>query len=161
MATVGSVNIGSASDVINALDGVVQTNITQIIITFVLAMVVLLLLKVVAEAAAGFIQLRLDQHLAIGSLVEVFGKKGFIKSVTLFTITIETEYEFIRIPTKQWRLSKFLILKGCGPLPDRRKNDKKKKVVVDYPIIESNPIHVPNIKKDSDKECVCKFTNQV
>jgi len=118
-------NIGSASDVLNALNQIVQTDITKIVCTFVLAAVVLLLLRAIAEAAAGFIQLRLGQHLAIGSRVEIYGKQGHIKKVSLFTITIETEYEFIRVPTKQWRFSKILILKDIDPLEDRRKRERR------------------------------------
>lgn len=117
-------NIGSAADVLDALNQIIQTNITSIVFTFVLSAVVLLLLRTVAEAAAGFIQLRLDQHLAIGSLVEVYGRQGFIKQVSLFTITIETDSEFIRIPTKQWRFIEMFILKN-PPIRDRRKDDTK------------------------------------
>lgn len=133
-------------ELLSILNDIAKTDILNVVITFVLAAIVILLLRTVAEAAAGFIQLRLDQHLAIGSLVEIYGKKGFIKEVSLFTITIETEYEFIRVPTKQWRFTEMLILKGCGPLPDRRKDDEKKKITNE---------------NGETKVCVCKFTNKI
>lgn len=171
MAAVGGVNIGSASDVINALNGIIQTNITYIVVTFVMAATFLLLLKTLAEALTGYIQLRLDQHLAIGSLVEVYGKVGFIKQVSIFTVTIETEYEFIRVPTKRWRLTKFLILKGCGPIPERRKSDKKKKDKSKIEIKKDEPkVETPVVakveekikeKRDIVKPCACKFTDKI
>lgn len=162
MAAVGNVNIGSASDIIEALNGIIQTNITYIVVTFIMATVVLLLLKTLAEALTGYIQLRLDQHLAIGSLIEVYGKSGFIKHVSIFTVTIETEHEFIRVPTKRWRLTKFLILKGCGPIPQRRKGDKKKKVEPPPKVEEpKNPVAPVEEKRKVIRQCSCKFTNQI
>lgn len=151
MAVVGAVNIGSSSDVIRALNDIVQTNITSIVITFILAAVILLLLKTIAEAAAGFIQLRLDQHLAIGSFVEIYKKQGFIKQVSLFTITIETDHEYIRVPTKQWRFTKMLILKDSHPIRDRRKEDKNVEKIKDL---------VKETIKEGTELCNCPVINK-
>ena len=111
-------------DVIDAIGQVYQTNIQSIILSFLISAVVLMLLKIIAEAIAGFIQLRLDQHVAIGTTVEIYGKRGRLKDVSLFTVTIETQCGYVRIPTKDWRASKFLILKDDQPLHNRRKEDK-------------------------------------
>ena len=97
-------------EIVDALDQIQKTNIDSLIISFLMAVVVLMLLKIVAEAITGYIQFRLDQHIAIGSPVEIYGKKGRIREVTIFTITIETSCGFIRVPTKAWRVSKFISL---------------------------------------------------
>lgn len=117
--------IAKPDDIINALDQILKTNITSLVVTFILAATVLLLLKIVAEALAGYIQFRLDRHIAIGSAVEIFGKVGRIKEISIFTITVETECGFIRTPTKTWRASRFLALKNVVSW-DRRKEDKLK-----------------------------------
>jgi small-conductance mechanosensitive channel len=116
--------MATSKDVLDALDQIQQTNFDSVVISFLVAAVALMLLKIIAEAITGFIQLRLDQHIAIGTTVEVYGKKGRVKEVTLFTVTIETECGYVRVPTKSWRASKFLILKDSQPLHNRRKDDK-------------------------------------
>jgi len=107
--------MAGTKEIVDALDQIQKTNIDSIIISFLTAAVTLMLLKIVAEAVAGWIQLRLDQHIAIGSDVEIYGKKGKIKEITIFTVTIETECGFIRVPTKNWRTSKFISLKNIVP----------------------------------------------
>jgi len=116
--------MSGTQEVLTALDQIQKTNIDSIIISFLIAAVALMLLKIVAEAISGYIQFRLDQHIAIGSPVEIYGKKGRIREVTIFTITIETECGFIRVPTKSWRVSKFISLKNVVP-HNRRLEDKK------------------------------------
>jgi len=116
--------MSGTQEVLTALDQIQKTNIDSIIISFLIAAVALMLLKIVAEAISGYIQFRLDQHIAIGSPVEIYGKKGRIREVTVFTITIETECGFIRVPTKSWRVSKFISLKNIVP-HNRRLEDKK------------------------------------
>lgn len=115
--------MANTQEVINALDQIQTSNIHSIIISFLIAAVVLMLLKIVAEAIAGFIQLRLDQHVALGSAIEIYGKRGRIKEVSLFTVTIETDCGFVRVPTKSWRSSRFLILKDRAQLRNRRSTD--------------------------------------
>jgi len=112
-------------EIVDALDQIQQTNIDSLIISFLLAVVVLMLLKIVAEAITGYIQFRLDKHIAIGSPVEIYGKKGRIRDATIFTINVETECGFIRVPTKSWRASKFISLKDTVP-HNRRADDKLK-----------------------------------
>ncbi len=118
-------DIGTKTDLINALNEIIKTNIFHITITFVLSAIVLLLLKVVAEAGAGYIQFRLDPHLSIGSLVEVYKQKGRILRINWFSIVVETETCYVRIPTKQWRFSKMLILKEEDQKWNRRSNDEE------------------------------------
>ncbi len=115
--------MAGTQEVLDALDQIQKTNIDSIVISFLIAAVALMLLKLIAEAITGYIQLRLDQHIAIGSPVEVYGKKGRIKDVNIFTVTIETQCGFIRIPTKSWRTSKFINLKDELVLQNRRKSD--------------------------------------
>jgi len=117
--------MSGSKEIVEALDQIQKTNIDSLIISFLVTVVVLMLLKVVAEAITGYIQFRLDQHIAIGSPVEIYGKKGRIREVTVFTITIETECGFIRVPTKSWRVSKFISLKNIVP-HNRRLEDKIK-----------------------------------
>lgn len=115
--------MANAQEVIEAIDQVYATNVHSIIVSFLIAAVLLMLLKIVAEAITGYIQLRLDQHVALESAVEVYGKRGILKEVSLFTVTIETECGFVRVPTKSWRSSRFLILKDRNELLKRRKED--------------------------------------
>jgi len=116
--------IAKPDDIINALDQILKTNITELVITFIVGATVLLLLKIVAEALAGYIQFRLDKHLAIGSPVEIYGKKGRIETMSIFTITVETDCGHIRVPTKSWRSSRVINLKDKLLLHNRRKDDK-------------------------------------
>jgi hypothetical protein len=116
--------MANSQEVITALEQIQKTNIDSIIVSFLIAAVALMLLKIVAEAITGWVQLRLDQHIAIGTTVEVYGKKGRIKEISVFTITIESQCGYIRVPTKAWRASRFLILKDTQKLHNRRKEDK-------------------------------------
>lgn len=115
--------MAGTQEIVTALDQIWKTNITELVITFILTATVLLLLKIVAEALAGYIQFRLDKHIAIGSAVEIYGKVGRIKEISIFTITVETECGFIRTPTKTWRTSRFIAFKNKVKW-DRRKGDK-------------------------------------
>jgi hypothetical protein len=115
--------MANTAEVIEALDQIQKTNIDSIVVSFLIAAVALMLLKIVAEAIAGYIQLRLDQNIAIGSPVEVYGKKGRINHISIFTVTVETDCGFIRIPTKSWRVSRFIALKDRLELRNRRKDD--------------------------------------
>ncbi len=108
------------NEIIIAIQQIIKTNIVGLVITFVLIATFFLLLKVIAEALAGYIQFRLDQYISIGSPIEIYGKKGRIKEVSIFTITIETRCGFVRVPTKLWRASRFLILKDRIALEDLR-----------------------------------------
>ena len=83
-----------------ALNQVIQTQIFEMIVMFIVVATIMMLLKVVAEGLTGYIQFRLDKHIAIGSPIEIFGKKGIIKEISVFTITVETECGYIRVPTK-------------------------------------------------------------
>jgi len=117
--------MAGTQDVLNALDQIQQTNIESIIISFLVAAVALLLLKISAEAIAGYIQFRLDRYIAIGCPVEIYGKKGRVKDISVFTITVETDCGFVRVPTKLWRSSRFISLKDMMVLRNRRKDDIK------------------------------------
>jgi len=117
--------MAGTQEVLEALDQIQKTNIDSLIISVLISAVALMLLKIVAEAVAGWVQLRLDQHIAIGSSVEIYGKQGRIKEVSIFTVTVETECGFIRVPTKLWKASKFITLKNKVP-HNRRLEDKRK-----------------------------------
>lgn len=109
------------------LKQILQINLFDVIFLFIITATVFMLLKIVAESLAGYIQFRLDKFISIGSPVEIYDKKGRIKGVTIFTVTVETDCGFIRIPTKTWRNSKFLTLKDQMILHTRRKDDKEKR----------------------------------
>lgn len=82
-----------------------------VIFDFIVVAVVILTLKNVAEHIAGFIMIRLDKYISIGSKVKVYDVVGEITCVGLFNVTVETEEGFIRVPTKSWRTSKYMLLK--------------------------------------------------
>jgi len=114
---------GTVSEIVEA---VIKTKVHILITNLIFAGVILMLLKIVAEAVSGYIMFRSDMHICIGSPVEVYGKKGRIVEAGFFAITIETECGFIRVPTKDWRSSKYLILKDSMVLRNRRSEDIKK-----------------------------------
>ena len=99
------------NEITQIIDHVIKSKIHMVVISFILGTTALLLLKIIAEAITGYIQFRLDQHVAIGSPVQIYGLKGRIREASIFTITVETHIGFIRIPTKVWRLSKYIVLK--------------------------------------------------
>ena len=111
------------------LQQIIKTGIVDWVTLFIIGATIILLLKTIAEAAAGYIQIRMDKHIAIGSVIEVYGKKGRIKELSMFTITIETDCGFIRIPTKSWRTSQYFILKDRMALKNRRDADKPKEII--------------------------------
>lgn len=114
-----------ANDIIAIVDHVVQSKLHTLIVTFVITATVLLLLKQIAEALTGYIQFRLDQHVGIGTPVEVYGLRGRIKETSIFTITIETKDCFIRVPTKEWRFSQYRVLRDTVLCDDICKEEKK------------------------------------
>lgn len=102
-------------------------NLINILIQFIFIGVVLMLIKTIVEAIVGYILFRIDNFISIGSPVEIYNKKGRIQDVNIFTITVETECGFLRIPTKGWRTSKIINLKNHDLLRNRRASDKKEK----------------------------------
>jgi len=85
--------------------------------------VVILLIKSITESIAGYIMFRIDRNVGIGTPVEVYGKKGRIRETSWFEITIETDCGFIRIPPKNWRTSRYIVLKDQLILRNRRITD--------------------------------------
>lgn len=108
---------------INQLAEVLHKQFYTLAVDMIIAMVIIILLKIIAEHIAGHIMFRMDKHTSIGSPIEVYGKKGRIKDVTLFNIMVETECGFIRIPTKHWKASRYILLKGDQVLRTRRATD--------------------------------------
>lgn len=100
-----------AADILNAINQLAQTKIHYLMMSFLFTTTIFMLLKTVAEAISGFIQFRLDKHLSIGSPVEVYGHRGRIKEISVFTITIKIANGYIRIPTKSWRTSKYIVIR--------------------------------------------------
>jgi len=112
-------NSSEIIELINKLD----EQIVYMIIKFMIGIIILMLFKIIAENIVGYIMFRIDEHINIGAPVEVYGKKGRIKETSLFVITIETDCGYIRIPTKDWRTCKAIILKDQLMLHNRRLND--------------------------------------
>ena len=103
--------------------GQFDQRIIFISLKILLAIVVAMMFKTVAENIVGYLILRLDQYVGIGTCVETFGKRGKIREISFFTVTIETECGYIRIPTRNWRTSKFIILRDRIELRQRRSTD--------------------------------------
>jgi len=117
-----------ANQIIIALNQVFQTKIFEMMFLFIITVTIMLLLKVVAEALVGYVQFILNQHISIGSPIEIYGKYGRIKELNIFTITVETDCGYIRVPTKLWRSSRFIALKD-KVLYDRRKENIVKEII--------------------------------
>ena len=113
-----------AQEIVEALDQIFKSNIINLILFAITSTTLFMLLRLVAESLTGYIQFRLDKYISIGSPVEVYGKKGRVQKVTIFTIFIQTECGYIRIPIKNWRTSKFVALNDNTVLRNRRKDDK-------------------------------------
>lgn len=115
-----------SGSIIKIVDVVIRTKIHILLINLIIAGIILMLLKTIAEAISGYIIFRSDMHICIGTPVEIYGKRGRIIDASFFTISIETDCGFIRVPTKEWRSSKYLILKDSMILRNRRVDDIKK-----------------------------------
>jgi len=98
-----------------------------ILIRVMLGLLAIVLLKIVVEGVAAWLLFRTDAYVSVGSPVEVFGKKGWIKAATWKTVVVETGEGFLRIPMKEWHSSKYTVLKDQVLLRNRRKGDKDEK----------------------------------
>jgi len=78
-----------------------------LMVQFIAIGTIILTLKNTIEALVATIQIRLDKHLSIGDELRVYGKEGYIKGIGLFTLTVATQYGFIRIPTKMWKNTQY------------------------------------------------------
>ena len=101
-------------EIVKALDQILMSNIWSLMLSFIAGATLLMTLKVVSEAITGHIQFILDKYIAVGSLIEIFGKQGRIKTASIFTVTVETECGYIRIPFKDFRSSRYVLLKDRG-----------------------------------------------
>jgi len=85
--------------------------------------VIVLLLKDMIQGTVSYILFRLDPYVGLGTPVELYGDTvGRICDASMFTIVVETENGFIRLPTRRWRSIKCMVLKDRF-LRDRRKKD--------------------------------------
>jgi len=94
-----------------AISAVVQTQLLSIILHLLVLAVALAIIKSAAESILGYLQFLFDKHISINSPVIVYGKKGRIKFVSLFNVTVKTDCGWVRIPTKSWKSSKYILLK--------------------------------------------------
>ena len=108
----------------------IDKELFYIILKILIAVIFIILVKTIAEHTVGYILYILDKHICVGSPIEIYNKKGRIKEVSLFTITIETECGFIRVPTKYWRISQVIILKDKMNLRNRRLTDRQNVEVI-------------------------------
>ena len=99
-------------------------NLWSLVVQFILVGTILLLLKNVVEALVAHIMFRLDKHISIGTEVRVYGEEGYIRDVSVFTITVETNEGFIRIPTREWKSSRYVVMRTYLNM-GRRKSDRK------------------------------------
>ena len=110
-------------ELIKAIQDLINVEFYTLILDVILAGVILFLLKFLTESLANYILFRLDKYLAIGSAIEIYGKTGRIKIVSFFNITIETSDGHIRVPTRHWRASRYILLKEVPLIKNRRKDD--------------------------------------
>ena len=108
-------------ELMNKLD----EQVVFIVMKFLLGVIILMLLKTVAENIVGYLMFRFDGHISIGTPVDIYGKKGRIKEASIFTISIETDCGYIRVPCKYWRTSKAILLKDDLNLRNRRSTDRQ------------------------------------
>ena len=112
-------------ELINQLLLTFNEQLFTLMFKFVIIGVIIMLLKNIIESVTGYILLMTNKYVCIGSPVEIYGKKGRIKRITLFSVTIETECGYIRTSTKDWRTSKYISLKDHLTLLNRRSTDIK------------------------------------
>ena len=90
---------------------------------FLVAAIVIVTLKYIIECISSYITLRLDEYVHEGTPIEVYGKKGRIRKISYFTVVVETECGFIPISTRNWKTSKYVVLKDQWNF-QRRKEDR-------------------------------------
>jgi len=82
--------------------------------------VIVLILKDIVQGAVAYFMFRLDPYVGLGTPVELYGDQiGRICGASVFTIVIETDNGYIRLPMTMWRLTRSKILKDrflrdCG-----------------------------------------------
>lgn len=108
---------------IKVIEEVVSLQIPTLVGTLVVIGVALYLLRYVGDSLASYFLLRIDMHVGVGRSVEVYGRKGRIKKITIFTVVVETCDGYIRIPIREWRTSRYVVLKDIVPNKRRRQND--------------------------------------
>lgn len=112
----------TTGDILEALNKI-DEQMVLLVIKFIIGIVVIMILKVIAENIVGYIMFRLDSHVCVGTPVDIYGKKGRIQGVSIFEIVVETDCGFIRVPSKSWRASKYIVLKDQLALRNRRSGD--------------------------------------
>ncbi len=110
-------------ETIEALTELVSSQLPALILKFIALVVIIYLLKNIAEGMASYILFRVDEHVSIGTPVKVFGEDGRIKSANAFTLVVELAIGYIRIPMKNWRSSRYIVLKDSVLIKNRREND--------------------------------------
>ncbi len=113
----------TTQDVLEVLNRI-DEQMVLVIIKFIIGIVVIMILKVVAENIVGYIMFRVDSHVGIGTPVEIYGKRGIIESASIFEIVVETDCGFVRVPSKVWRSSKYIVLKDHLTMRNRRSSDR-------------------------------------
>lgn len=110
-------------ETIEALTELVSSQLPILLLKFIALVVAIYLLKNIAEGIASYILFRVDEHVSIGTPVKVYGEDGRIKSANIFTVVVELSIGYIRIPMKNWRNSKYIVLKDSILVKNRRTND--------------------------------------
>ncbi len=110
-------------ETIEALTELVSSRLPTLLLKFIAIVIAIYLLKHVAEGVASYILFRVDEHVSIGTPVKVFDRDGRIKSANIFTIVVELSIGYIRIPMKNWRNSRYIVLKDSVLIKNRRTDD--------------------------------------
>jgi len=97
-----------------------DTQLLTLLFKLAVVAILVLLFKGLIQDIVSYIVFRTNRYVGIGTPVEVYGKIGRIRSVSLSFIVIETEKGFIPIPTRGWRSCKYHILKDSLFLKDKR-----------------------------------------
>jgi len=118
-------------NIAHELISMLSADFMWMVLQLVALAVVIYLFKIVAEGLAGYVLFKLDSYLCIGSMVLIDGKPGEIKSAGLMVIVVETKDTYIRVPTRDWRFSKYELLKCRVPGTGRRITDRIKSCTIE------------------------------
>ena len=109
---VTSMDIVNLNQFVTELMNTLNSELFWIGFKLMVGAVIVLLLKDMIQGTVSYILFRLDPYVGLGTPVELYGDTiGRICDASMFTIVIETEKGYIRLPTRRWRLIKCMVLK--------------------------------------------------
>ncbi|MCK5021281.1 MAG: mechanosensitive ion channel [Candidatus Peribacteraceae bacterium] len=96
------------------LFSILNENVLEIILHFIIVGVVLMLIKNLIEGVSSYIMFRLDNSICMGTRVQIGGYEGIVTKGNIFFISIKTEDGIAHVPTATWRKQGYKVFCNGG-----------------------------------------------